>query len=312
MQSFHAKFISTLLLFLGTGFVSGAIVHSAGVFAWYEFILLCLGGLLFTTGAYLQVQQSLVQPKGKISNYLLLSFGLSIGIGVLSGGVQHFLDTPRFAVFMISLGLPLGGLLYLIREQALTKQTWLRTSAAYIGIGLVLAGITYPIALRLDPGHGHAVANEREFLRAMVPHHREAVTSSSDILTRTTNEAIADFARSTIEIQSSEITTMTGWYRTWYGESFNASRYSPMMPVLEDATGPEAEQSYLAAMIEHHEAAITMADSVITTNPRAEVLQIAQSIVRSQKDEVRLLEELLQENIRVNGDIAADSTGHSH
>jgi uncharacterized protein (DUF305 family) len=308
------RFASTLSLFLGTGFISGAIVHSAGVFAWYEFFLFCIGILLFTLGAYQQIRQGLITTVLPLPKFLGMTALLSVGIGILSGGIQHFLDTPQFATWMIALGLPIGGIMYLAREQlSLSRAQWTKVIVGYVAAGAALGILLLPVANFIAPSHGHTVASEQEFLRAMVPHHREAVTSSADILTRSENKAITDFARTVIEVQSFEIATMQSWHKTWFNEELTSARYRPMMPNLSSIErGPAAEQAYLRGMIAHHEAAVTMAKSVKDLQPRPELLGLADGIIATQQDEIGQLQALLKTNIDKNGDVAAEGSSHSH
>ncbi len=310
----HTRFASTLALFLGTGFISGAIVHSAGVFAWYEFSLFCIGVALFTLGVYVQLRQGILSTKLPLSRYLLLTALLSVGIGILSGGIQHFLDTPRFAVWMVGFGLPLGGLMYILRENVqLTRSQWATTIAVYVTVAAALSLALTPVARYLEPSHGHSVASEQEFLRAMVPHHREAVTSSADILTRSQDTKLTDFARAVIEVQSLEIATMQDWHKAWFTTELTPARYRMMMPNLSAAErGPSAEQAYLRGMIEHHRAAVQMAESLKQLNPRPELVTLANNIITTQQDEIRFMEEMLEESVAKNGDVAVSGSPHQH
>lgn len=127
MQRIFLPFITFIALFIGTGFVSGSIVHMGeGVNVW-DLSLLAIGAILFVSGSVFQdIQQGMrrMQDEGIIL-FLTLSLLLSIGIGMASGGMQHFVDTPSYSAILIPLGLGIGFIAFLLKERiALTPREW--------------------------------------------------------------------------------------------------------------------------------------------------------------------------------------------
>ena len=145
-------------------------------------------------------------------------------------------------------------------------------------------------------GHGtgsHAtITSEEQFIAEMIPHHQEAVDTSRLVGGSTSNEEIRDLANRIITAQEQEIAMMQGWLAAWYPQSQYQSSYEPMMGDLVHAS--DRDQAYLEGMIEHHEAAIMMAEQVLALQPRAEVATLARDIITTQRAEIAQMQELLR------------------
>lgn len=146
MQRIFIPFLTFIALFIGTGFVSGSIVHMGeGINAW-DLSLLAVGIVFFVSGSVFQdIQQGMVRMRGEgITLFLLLSLLLSIGIGMASGGMQHFVDTPSYSAFLIPLGLGIGFIAFVLKERiSLTTKEWV-----IILPSICLAVVAGTIALR--------------------------------------------------------------------------------------------------------------------------------------------------------------------
>lgn len=57
------------------------------------------------------------------------------------------------------------------------------------------------------------------FIEMMIPHHQDAIDMSRAVLEQGSNAQVKALARRIISAQSSEIRTMTNWYRSWYGKA---------------------------------------------------------------------------------------------
>jgi O-antigen/teichoic acid export membrane protein len=149
-QRVFAPFLTFIALFIGTGFVSGSIVHMGeGINSW-DLSLLGIGVVLFVAGSVIQdVQQGMRRIKeGGIIMFLLLSLLLSIGIGMASGGMQHFVDTPAYSAVLIPLGLALGFGAFIFKERiALTTKEWLLVLPGTLAVAVAVA-----VALRATAG----------------------------------------------------------------------------------------------------------------------------------------------------------------
>lgn len=159
MKRIFAPFLTFIALFIGTGFVSGSIVHMGeGINPW-DVSLLAIGAVLFVLGSVFQdIQQGMTRIRGEgILLFLLLSLVLSIGIGMASGGMQHFVDTPAYSAILIPLGLGIGLVAFILKERmSLTAKEWavmvpVVCVAIAIGIvGLREVGDALPESLKQD------------------------------------------------------------------------------------------------------------------------------------------------------------------
>lgn len=166
MRRLFLPFFTFIALFIGTGFVSGSIVHMGeGVNTW-DASLLIIGVVLFVSGSVAQdVQQGMKRMKGEgIALFLLLSLLLSIGIGMASGGMQHFVDTPSYSAVLIPLGLGIGFLAFILKERLPLSVTEWALIVPAVGLCVILfivvlrtVGSALPETLRQD--HHHQVVS---------------------------------------------------------------------------------------------------------------------------------------------------------
>jgi uncharacterized protein (DUF305 family) len=139
----------------------------------------------------------------------------------------------------------------------------------------------------------HMITSKEQFVFEMIPHHQEAVDTSRIILASTQNEPLRTLTQNIISAQDKEISMMNNWKNQWYPRSKYTANYRKMMPRLEQYNGTSKDRAYLEGMIMHHNIAIMMAQQVLKLNPRDEVVQLANEIVRTQNDEVKLMRQLL-------------------
>lgn len=168
--------------------------------------------------------------------------------------------------------------------------------------GVLLLGLVYTIvATSGDHGvehQGHemvTIKSEREFILHMIPHHEEAVSSAGELLSGEVNlRPVRELAESIVLGQSAEIEMMKGWYRNWYGADYQTDdSYSPMMRSLGGLSPAEREKQFLEDMIMHHEMAVDTANQVLRLGINSETKQLAEAIVLTQTEEIRLMKELL-------------------
>ncbi len=306
-----APYGNFILLFIGAGFISGGIVHLGEGVNWWDGSLLLLGIVLFVLGSYLQevfYHQKNLQEEGVLA-FLGYSLLLSIGVGMASGGTQHFIDTPKYSALLIPLGLSLGACAFVLKQGIdLTRGQWVKLVVGLTVFGLVLGtGLSFiSSGLPASPGHAHhssvdgaderashhmSVRSEEEFLQRMIPHHQEAVDTSAFVLTRTANRELRAFVDRVIDVQAEEIQQMKTWKKAWFGTEYREDgSYLPMMENLTTLSDQALDQVYIRGMIEHHQGAIQMAEQVLALSPRAEVKELAEAIVRTQTEEIRQLE----------------------
>ncbi len=162
MHSLILSFLRFIALFLGTGFIAGSIVHlGEGVNVW-DVSILSLGVLLFVTGSFAQERASgsVNIRKHGIVQFFILSFFLSVGIGMASGGMQHFVDTPSYSAVLIPLGFTLGFLAYLFKEgDALERRQWWTVACGSLVLFACLALILrYSMYYLPEPQSHHATS----------------------------------------------------------------------------------------------------------------------------------------------------------
>jgi hypothetical protein len=112
-------YISYLALFIGTGFISGAIVHTGNISELEKYIIIGLVGIsLFVAGSFMQ--ESIINannPNGQnVIKFFIFSLMLSIGIGMISGGTQHFSDFPIYSSYLIPIGFILSYVAFLLKN----------------------------------------------------------------------------------------------------------------------------------------------------------------------------------------------------
>lgn len=150
MNASHRAFFSQLFRYVGVGLISGSIVHMStlGGNIWQYVALIIAGMIAFVIGTFLERSFETVATP---TSYLGLSVALSLGIGMVSGAIQHYLDGPHFAAFLIAVGLFIGYIALFFRDyrgEVTTRQIgFLLLSVLAIGITL------YAVAESLPHGH---------------------------------------------------------------------------------------------------------------------------------------------------------------
>lgn len=158
-QSAEHAFLSHILRYVGVGLISGSVVHAGtlGGSSLHYTVLIVLGVIAFVGGTVLEERK---KQERSLLKYILISVILSLGVGMVSGGTQHYLDGPVYASFLIPIGLGVGYLAFIFRDYK-SKVTLQRI----IGIALFVAvsfGILYGIAHSiptLENHHGSGVGH---------------------------------------------------------------------------------------------------------------------------------------------------------
>lgn len=160
-----------------------------------------------------------------------------------------------------------------------------------------------------EPGDRSAEAG---FARDMIVHHAQAVEMAGIARDRTENERIETLATDIVLTQQAQIGQMQGWLEIW--DLPAAGPEPPMawmghptegrMPgmaspgdinQLRELPPQQADQLFLELMIEHHQAAVPMAEAALDATGQPVVERLADSIIASQQSEIELMEGLLQE-----------------
>lgn len=136
VRSILLSYVSYVAFFLGIGLISGAIVHmpiDPSRYLW----LLVIGVSVFVLASfwnevYVEKKRlSALQLVGTLLNSLLLS----IGIGMIGGGIQHYGENPAYSAYLIPIGVAISFGSFALKYWA---QLTLRKVGALIAICLVL------------------------------------------------------------------------------------------------------------------------------------------------------------------------------
>ena len=143
------------------------------------------------------------------------------------------------------------------------------------------------------------------FVQGMLPHHQQAVTMSDTLLAKTgvSAETIA-LAQQIKGAQQPEIDTMKGWLTAW-GQSADGGMSGmdhdmgggmatdDELKKFDQAQGADAEKMFLEMMTKHHQGAIVMAKTEISSGKNPDAARMANSIVSSQQAEIVTMKKLL-------------------
>ncbi len=134
------QYLIYIVYFLGIGMVSSGIVLMPFNMTRYG-IILFIGLLLFITGS---VVNEVVLEKKRLSKFehlrlIGVSLVLAIGIGMISGGIAHFKESPEYVTFLIPIGVMLSFTSFMYKNglKLTPKQTML-TSLSLVSFALVL------------------------------------------------------------------------------------------------------------------------------------------------------------------------------
>ena len=143
-ETVEKAFTSHILRYVGVGLISGSIVHigTLGGGITQYVVLITLGIIAFITGTILE------KGRGSITlNFIIVSVLLSIGVGMVSGGTQHYLDGPVYASFLLPFGLLLGYIMFILskdKKELKTQKVIVATILALVFFG-GLYGIAHTI-----------------------------------------------------------------------------------------------------------------------------------------------------------------------
>jgi len=151
------------------------------------------------------------------------------------------------------------------------------------------------------------------FATDMIPHHAQAIEMADMALTRAEDTDVIDLAGQIKAAQDPEIEAMSGWLEAWgeevpdlgddmSGMDPDMSGMDDSMPGmmseadmqgLADSSGAAFDRMWLTMMIEHHEGAISMAETELSDGESAEAKSLADDIIEGQQAEVTTMQGLL-------------------
>lgn len=153
--------------FVGAGLISGAIVHHPLDPTRYSLIAV-IGAAVFLCATILN-EFVLIRSRpsaAKVCGVVAASLTLSFGIGMLSGGLQHFEDFPERAAMLIPFGLALSFVSYVLRHRPDRWRGILGPAGILVAVTAAVAfvglkGIAQEMAAQpVGDGHGHSHGEE--------------------------------------------------------------------------------------------------------------------------------------------------------
>jgi uncharacterized protein (DUF305 family) len=146
---------------------------------------------------------------------------------------------------------------------------------------------------------------DANFAADMVSHHEQAVEMAKLVPSRSDTPAVTDLAGRIQAAQDPEIATMKGWLKGWRlpepenmsGMDMSGSMPGMMSPAdlkeLAGLRGAAFDRMFLTMMLAHHEGAITMAKTQITSGQSPPAKALAQQIITAQTKEIAEIRTLL-------------------
>lgn len=158
LRALFLSYASYVSFFLGMGLISGSIVHMPYDPARYS-VLLGAGVIVFVVASLLTevyVEKRALTVAGVLRS-LFFSLLLSVGIGMMSGGIQHFEDNMVYSATLIPLGFSVSLFAFWFKHsiKLSTRQT---VMAMLIFLAVVLPlwfGLDYVAHNMEIGGHGH-------------------------------------------------------------------------------------------------------------------------------------------------------------
>lgn len=97
------------------------------------------------------------------------------------------------------------------------------------------------------------IASEEEFIKNMIPHHQEAVDTSTRLAQMGQNPELKQLAANIVSAQEDEIAMMNGWVQKRYATGTVQANYQPMMRDTSTLSAiTTIEKMRLEDMIQHH------------------------------------------------------------
>lgn len=155
------RYLGYVGYYVGAGLISGAVVHHPMDPTRYTMIS-AVGVLVFLVATVLNefVLASERPALSRMVRVLGASTMLSFGLGMLSGGMQHFADLPSRCAVLIPLGIVLSFVAYFLKDD---ETPWRRIFSLMGLAALVVAALTFAGLRHIAPtiaenggGHSHS------------------------------------------------------------------------------------------------------------------------------------------------------------
>ncbi|WP_439679214.1 DUF305 domain-containing protein [Embleya sp. MST-111070] len=153
------------------------------------------------------------------------------------------------------------------------------------------------------PGASAGAFNDADvmFAQMMIPHHEQAVEMAKEAPAKGADTEVKKLAATIEAAQAPEIKLMKGWLTTWGkptsapgGMNHGGGMMSEAdMTAFKASTGADFDRRFLTMMIEHHNGAITMAETELAQGVDPAARKLAEQIKSSQAAEVQQMRQML-------------------
>lgn len=129
----NKKYIVYLLKYLGVALIAGSVVHVGTLQnGTTRYVVLGIIGLVcMLAGNILEAKQNCEQINLK---YIMVITGLSLATGFFSGGIQHYMDNPGYAGYLLATGLFFSYITFFMRDK-------IKLYYKYIVVVAIMAGL---------------------------------------------------------------------------------------------------------------------------------------------------------------------------
>lgn len=169
-----------------------------------------------------------------------------------------------------------------------------------------------PAAAAVSAEHNAA---DVSFAQGMIVHHTQAIDMAQLATDRANSEQVKQLATKIEQAQGPEIEQMRGFLAAWGQPESGAAGMSGSMPgmnhggsampnmsggmtdaqmqQLEQASGTDFDRMFLQMMTEHHNGAVQMSQTELSTGQNAEAKALAQKIIDDQQAEIAEMQQML-------------------
>lgn len=146
-----------------------------------------------------------------------------------------------------------------------------------------------------------AVPFDRAFIDGMVPHHEQAIEMAEAAKAAgLASPELVEIADGVIATQQDEIDQMRAWRAEWFGSpEVDPSGAAPLglsmqqMGMEHDPRtmmgSDDVDAAFAAAMVDHHQGAIRMAELALDRGQHPEIRSMAQRIIEAQQGEIDVM-----------------------
>jgi len=135
-----SRYLVYIVYFLGVGMVSSGIVLMPFNKMRYGTILV-IGLLLFSTGSFINeviIDKKHLSFKESVK-LVIVSLTLAIGIGMISGGIAHFKESPVYVSYLIPIGIIVSFISFKIKNAfELTKKEFITLIVIFVAVAFVV------------------------------------------------------------------------------------------------------------------------------------------------------------------------------